>query len=70
MSTNFGIVEFSRHKVVTKEYERGWGQRVISTIYYDSKENALNAVQRVNQDNTALVVPDWFMQAEYIYLGD
>lgn len=52
-------------KVVIIESERGWGQKIDETIYFDNEAEARNFVIEYNKRNTATVVPDWYMYADY-----
>lgn len=53
--------------VVVTEYERGWGSRVIDTLYFSNDEKAIRYRNEVNAKNTDPVAPDWYIAAE---LGD
>ena len=46
------------------ESERGWGQRVDDTEFFDSKEQADSFVAQFNARNNQPTVPDWYMYAE------
>jgi hypothetical protein len=50
-------------KVVVIESERGWGQRIDSERWFDSREAAEAFCKDYNKDNTAPVAPDWYMVA-------
>ncbi len=52
-----------KYRVHLMESERGWGQDYWSEDY-DSLEEAKERIRKVNADNTSLVAPDWYMQAE------
>lgn len=45
------------------ESERGWGQKVDETKYFDNLPEAEAFVKEFNSKNTAKVVPDWYMYA-------
>jgi hypothetical protein len=47
------------------EYERGWGQKVDETIYFDNEAEARKYCEDFNARNTEAVAPDWYMRAEY-----
>jgi len=51
-----------KYRVHLMESERGWGQDYWSEDY-DSLEEAKERIRKVNADNTSLVAPDWYMQA-------
>jgi hypothetical protein len=49
------------------ESERGWGQKLDETIYFDNEAEARQYVIDYNlKYNTATEVPDWYMRAEYV----
>lgn len=45
------------------ESERGWGQRVDETIYFDTTREADEFIRDYNKDNNLPQVPDWYMYA-------
>lgn len=45
------------------ESERGWGQKVEETIYFDTKEEAEKYCVEYNSQNKDNSVPDWYMYA-------
>ena len=47
------------------EYERGWGSKIDETKYFDNEQEAKDYCKHFNSNNTAKVVPDWYMVAEY-----
>ena len=53
-------------KVIIIESERGWGQRIDETKYFDSKKEAEEFCKEYNKDNNLPYVPDWYMKAEYV----
>ena len=50
-------------KVYIIESERGWGQKVDETRYFDTREEAEAFYKKYNANNNAAVVPDWYMYA-------
>jgi len=59
-----------KYRVDFWEHERGWGRRIDFQKFYDSKEDALNAIKEFNAQNTESTVPDWYMLAKGPYLVD
>ena len=53
------------YKVIVIEYERGWGSKVVDTLYFDNETEAREYVRKFNSKNTVKEVPDWYMIAEY-----
>lgn len=53
------------YRVDLVEYERGWGSKIDETIYFDNEIEARKYCQDFNAKNTAKVVPDWYMIADY-----
>ena len=53
------------HKVIVREYERGYGQRDLEKKYFDNKQEALAYCQEVNADNTCDEAPDSYIKACY-----
>ena len=53
-----------QYRVDIIESERGWGQRINETVYFDDLEEAQQFVTRFNSSNTAPRTPDWYMFAE------
>lgn len=52
------------------ESERGWGQKIDETIYFDNEDEAKDYVRKYNDKyNPPLKagesVPDWYMMAHY-----
>lgn len=64
-----GQVEFSRHKVILMEYERGWGSKIDEIIYFENELYAKTFVIDFNLENDKDSVPDWYMTAEYQFIG-
>lgn len=64
-----GQVEFSRHKVILMEYERGWGSKVDEVIYFENELYAKTFVIDFNSENHGDFDPDWYMTAEYQFIG-
>lgn len=50
-------------KVFIVESERGWGQRVDETKYFDTIAEAKRFIAKHNASNNLPVVPDWYMYA-------
>ena len=50
-------------KVTIIESERGWGQKVDEVKEFNSYEDAKRFQIEFNNENTALVAPDWYMVA-------
>lgn len=50
-------------KVTIIESERGWGQKVDEVKEFNSYEDAKKFHMEFNKENTATVVPDWYMAA-------
>ncbi len=56
----------SVYRVDIIESERGWGQKIDETIYFDNEAEARQYATAYNMKyNTASQVPDWYMRAEY-----
>jgi hypothetical protein len=53
------------YRVDIIESERGWGQKVDETIYFDNEAEARKYCEDFNARNTEVVAPDWYMRAEY-----
>jgi hypothetical protein len=53
------------YRVDLIEYERGWGQKLDETLYFDNEAEAREYVRSFNAKNTAKEVPDWYMIAEF-----
>lgn len=54
-----------KYEVDLIESERGWGQRVDETRYFDTEQEAKEFVTEYNKQNDATTVPDWYMYARY-----
>jgi hypothetical protein len=54
------------HRVDIIESERGWGQKLDETLYFDNEPEAREYVRKYNSQNTAKETPDWYMYAEYV----
>lgn len=50
-------------KVTIIESERGWGQKVDEVKQFESYKEAKQFQIEFNEENTALVAPDWYMVA-------
>ena len=54
------------YKVIIIESERGWGQKIDETIYYDNEAEAIKFVNDYNKKhNPPGPAPDWYMIARY-----
>jgi hypothetical protein len=53
------------YRVDLIEYERGWGSKIDETLYFDNEQEARKYCEDFNAKNTATVVPDWYMIADY-----
>ena len=53
----------SKWKVNIIESERGWGQRIDDTKFFDDYDEAVDWVKDYNKDNNQTIVPDWYMYA-------
>jgi hypothetical protein len=55
------------YRVDIIESERGWGQKIDETIYFDNEAEARTyAINYNNKYNNLDYVPDWYMRAEYV----
>lgn len=55
------------YRVDIVESERGWGQKIDETLYFDNEDEARNYADDYNRKhNTLDYVPDWYMRAEYV----
>ena len=52
-----------QYRIYIVESERGWGQEYWHKDY-NTYEEARNAIQEINSENTSSTAPDWYMQAE------
>jgi vacuolar-type H+-ATPase subunit C/Vma6 len=52
-----------QYRVDLIESERGWGQRVDETKYFDELDEANAFVTQFNSKNDKDVAPDWYMYA-------
>lgn len=53
------------YRVDLIESERGWGQKIDETKYFDSELEAQRYVAEFNAKNTSATVPNWYMYADY-----
>jgi hypothetical protein len=61
------VTPVATYRVDIIESERGWGRKIDETIYFDNADEARQYVRDYNaKHNTATVVPDWYMVAEYV----
>jgi hypothetical protein len=62
--------EVKKPKAVTTvqiiESERGWGQKVDATHYFDDREAAEAFCKDYNKDNKPGPAPDWYMIARIV----
>lgn len=54
------------YRVDIIESERGWGQKLDETKYFDNEPEARAFCKLYNATNTQQTAPDWYMQAEYV----
>jgi hypothetical protein len=55
------------YRVDIIESERGWGQKLDETIYFDNEAEAKQyALDYNHKYNNKPQVPDWYMRADYI----
>ena len=54
------------YRVDIIESERGWGQKLDESRFFDTEADALSFCKKYNACNTEEVAPDWYMQANYI----
>jgi hypothetical protein len=55
------------YRVDIIESERGWGQKVDESIYFDNEAEARQyAIDYNRKYNNLDYVPDWYMRAEYV----
>jgi len=55
------------YRVDIIESERGWGQKIDETIYFDNEDEARQYATEYNlKYNNLDYVPDWYMRAEYV----
>lgn len=62
------IQRLRAYRVDIIESERGWGQRVDETLYFDNEAEAREYCRQFNSRNTEAVAPDWYMRADYVGL--
>jgi hypothetical protein len=60
-----GEIKVTAWRVDIIESERGWGSKIDEVKYFDNEVDAKCFVVEYNAKNTAKVVPDWYMYAEY-----
>jgi hypothetical protein len=53
-------------KVVIREFERGWGNKIDEVKEFDSYGEAVSFCAEFNKDNNLDYVPDWYMTAEIV----
>lgn len=52
-----------KFKVDIIESERGWGQKIDETKFFDDANEAFKFVEDYNATNNKTEVPDWYMYA-------
>jgi hypothetical protein len=61
----------SRYRVDIIESERGWGQKIDESLFFDTLTAAQSFVTNYNKDNNLPAVPDWYMYASTpVYISD
>jgi len=54
------------YRVDMIESERGWGQKLDETLYFDNEQEAKDYANEYNKThNNKDYVPDWYIRAEY-----
>jgi hypothetical protein len=54
-------------KVELREYERGWGNSLFDTLYFDNEAEARQYVLEYNlKYNNESRVPDYYIRADYV----
>ncbi len=48
------------------ESERGWGQKIDETKYFDNEPEAIAFCKQYNAQNPDGPAPDWYMQVNYM----
>jgi hypothetical protein len=57
----------SAYRVDMIESERGWGQKLDESIYFDNEAEARQyAIDYNLKHNNKDYVPDWYIRAEYV----
>lgn len=57
----------SAYRVDLIESERGWGQKIDETKYFDNEAEARQWAADYNRKHNNLdYVPDWYIRAEYV----
>jgi len=51
-------------KVIIREFERGWGNKIDEIKEFDNVAQANEFVKNFNSKNNLTTVPDWYMTAE------
>lgn len=57
-----------RYAVDLIESERGWGQKVDDTYYFDEELYAQRFITKFNDKNDKSITPDWYMYATESYM--
>jgi len=60
----------SEYRIEIRESERGWGQRYEYWDGYETLEKAVSSFHRINGENKAGPVPDYYIMAESIEKKD
>jgi hypothetical protein len=52
-----------KYRIQVMESERGWGRDYWQEVF-DTYDEAKARIKAINEQNTSLTAPDWYMQAE------
>jgi hypothetical protein len=52
-----------KYQIQVVESERGWGREYWQEVF-DTYDEAKARIKEINDQNTSLTAPDWYMQAE------
>ena len=52
-----------KYQIQVVESERGWGREYWQEVF-DTYDQAKARIKEINDQNTSLTAPDWYMQAE------
>ena len=58
------------YRVDVIEHERGWGSKLFFQKDFPTKAEAESFAKEFNSENISHTAPDWYAQAERIYLVD
>jgi hypothetical protein len=56
----------TRHLVVLREYERGWGSKDFSASEFKDLDSASAYATSINAENTAKIAPDYYINARVV----